>query len=68
VIKFRADASYHKTEAEFGRRLTDRGAVACYTLLADVFLFFCFLIRKLVLKIFKFLFPFEGEGRGELKG
>jgi hypothetical protein len=43
-------------------------AVTRYVVLADVFLFFCFLIRKLVLKNFKFLFPFWAKGRGELKG
>ncbi len=42
-------------------------AVTRYTLLADVFLFFCFLIRKLVLKnfqIFFFRFGFWAEGLG----
>jgi len=38
-------------------------AVTRYTLLSDAFLFFGFMIRKLVLKFFKFLFPFWAKGR-----
>ena len=42
-------------------------AVTRYAVLADVFLFFCFLIRKLVLKNFQisfFRFEFWAEGSG----
>ncbi len=37
-------------------------AATTYTVLADVFLFFCFLIRKLN---FQISFPFWAEGRGD---
>jgi len=40
-------------------------AVAAYTLLADVFLFFCFPIGKFGFQNFKFLFPFWAKGRGD---
>jgi len=43
-------------------------AVTRYTLLADVFLFFCFLIRKLVLKNFQISFFVLGEGQRGLRG
>lgn len=43
-------------------------AVTRYTLLADVFLFFCFLIRKLVLKNFQISFSVLGEGQRGIKG
>ena len=43
-------------------------AVTRYTLLADVFLFFCFLIRKLVLKNFQISFSVLGEGQSGIKG
>jgi len=36
--------------------------------LADVFLFFCFLTRKLVLKNFKISFSVLGEGQRGIKG
>ena len=43
-------------------------AVTRYTLLADVFLFFCPALAGLVLKNFQISFSFWAKGRGELKG
>jgi len=43
-------------------------AVTRYAVLADVFLFFCFLIRKLVLKNFQISFSVLGEGQRGIKG
>jgi hypothetical protein len=43
-------------------------AVTRYAVLADVFLFFCFLIRKLVLQNFQISFSVLGEGQRGIKG
>jgi hypothetical protein len=43
-------------------------AVTRYAVLADIFLFFCFLIRKLVLKNFQISFSVLGEGQRGIKG